>query len=103
MKYVFNSPYGKRISAQLLQQYRMRNKAIGNLVSDYFYEGKLQTAVCEPPFDKKDNAKRVVPSVYHSNKVKELQSTVTWVDTGGKGAFHQKFQMKKQAYIILMN
>lgn len=93
-EHVFNSPYGKRISAQLLQQYRMA-PAIGNLVSDCFYEGKLQTAVCEPPFDKKDNSKRVVPSIYHSNKVKELQSTVTWVDTGGKGAFHQKISDEK--------
>ena len=93
-EHVFNSPYGIRISAQLLQQYRMA-PAIGNLVSDCFYEGKLQTAVCEPPFDKKDNSKRVVPSIYHSNKVKELQSTVTWVDTGGKGAFHQKISDEK--------
>ncbi|MFI8145043.1 AAA domain-containing protein [Acinetobacter sp. ABJ_C5_2] len=93
-EHVFNSPYGKKINAQLLQQYRMA-PAIGYLVSDCFYNGKLQTAVCEPPFDKKDNAKRVVPSIYYSNKVKELQSTVTWVDTGGKGAFHRKISDEK--------
>ncbi|MDC4399552.1 AAA domain-containing protein [Acinetobacter baumannii] len=93
-EHVFDSPYGKQISAQLLQQYRMA-PAIGHMVSDCFYDGRLQTAVCEPIFDNEDTTKRVVPAIYYSTKVKELQSTVTWVDTGGKGAFHKKVSNEK--------
>lgn len=72
----FNSEYGKQASASLLTQYRMA-PAIGNLVSETFYEGKLR------------NGNRVVPDIY--NKAPEaLKNTVTWLDTSalGKKANH---------------
>jgi len=88
-EHVFNSPYGKQVSAQLLKQYRMA-PGIGHMVSNCFYDGQLQTAVYELPFDNVNEKKRPVPPIYNFCKVRELKAAVTWVDTGGNGAFHQK-------------
>ena len=72
----FNSEYGKQASAALLTQYRMA-PPIGNLVSETFYEGKLE------------NGDRVIPNIY-SKAPEALQSPVTWLDTSilGNKAHH---------------
>ena len=73
----FNSAYGIQASATLLTQYRMA-PAIGNLVSNIFYEGKL------------NNGLRAIPDVYRQAPP-TLQSPVTWLDTSASGgrAHHQ--------------
>ncbi len=63
----FNSEYGKQSSATLLTQYRMA-PPIGTLVSEAFYEGKL------------NNGLRAIPEFYE-NAPTELCSPVTWLDT----------------------
>ncbi len=68
---VFNSEYGKQTSAALLTQYRMA-PAIGSIVSETFYNGKLL------------NGNRKVPSVY-AEAPEALQSVVTWLDTADLG------------------
>ena len=71
----FNSDYGKGASAALLTQYRMANP-IGDLVSQTFYEGKLQNPAEED--------QRTIPDFYLKGP-KLIQSTVTWLDTSGLG------------------
>lgn len=63
----FNSEYGIQTSATLLTQYRMA-PPIGNLVSNTFYEGKL------------NNGPRAIPEIYR-NAPLPLRSPVTWLDT----------------------
>ncbi|APD85399.1 nuclease [Alteromonas sp. Mex14] len=72
----FESVYGQQTGAQLLTQYRMA-PAIGTMVSECFYKGKLE------------NGNRAIPDIYHAGP-KELKSYVTWLDTSpyGKGAHH---------------
>ncbi len=73
----FNSDYGQRASAALLTQYRMADP-IGDLVSQTFYDGKLQNPTLED--------RRTVPDFYLKGP-KPIKSTVTWLDTselGGK-------------------
>lgn len=67
----FNSGYGVQASATLLTQYRMA-PPIGNLVSNTFYEGKL------------NNGSRAIPDIYR-NAPNSLRSPVTWLDTSSLG------------------
>ncbi|WP_297187121.1 AAA domain-containing protein [uncultured Porticoccus sp.] len=73
----FESSFGDHVGATLLTQYRMAPE-IGNLVSNAFYDGKLE------------NGDRVIPEIY-SHLPEVLQSPVTWMDTSGLGhrAYHQ--------------
>lgn len=74
----FNSEYGVQASATLLTQYRMA-PPIGNLVSNIFYDGKL------------NNGPRAIPDIYKNAPI-HLRSTVTWLDTSsfGKRAHHDQ-------------
>jgi len=74
----FESQYGKIAGARLLTQYRMV-KPIGNLVSDCFYKGELETGF------------REIPDIY-KGLPKAIQGYTTWLDTAklGKAAHHQK-------------
>lgn len=67
----FNSRYGKSCSASLLTQYRMATP-IGNMVSDIFYEGKLESA------------DRIISDIY-IRKTRFMKSIVTWIDTSDMG------------------
>jgi serine/threonine protein kinase len=67
----FNSDYGIQASAALLTQYRMA-PAIGNLVSNTFYMGKL------------NNGPRPIPDIYR-NAPNSVRSPVTWLDTSSLG------------------
>lgn len=73
----FNSEYGMQTSATLLTQYRMA-PPIGNLVSQTFYDGKL------------NNGDRSIPDIYR-DAPSQLRSPVTWLDTSslGEHANHQ--------------
>jgi serine/threonine protein kinase/KaiC/GvpD/RAD55 family RecA-like ATPase len=73
----FNSEYGIQASATLLTQYRMA-PPIGNLVSNTFYEGKL------------NNGSRKVPEFYQKAP-NCLKAPVTWLDTSSLGgrSYHQ--------------
>ncbi|MDH1405068.1 AAA domain-containing protein [Pseudomonas putida] len=74
---VFDSPYGQLASATLKTQYRMQ-PAIGDMVSDVFYDGFLETG------------KRPIPA--HFDQVPDcLKNVCTWLDTGALGnmAHHQ--------------
>ena len=72
----FESVYGQQTGAQLLTQYRMA-PAIGTMVSQCFYKGKLE------------NGDRGIPDIYQSGP-QAIRSYVTWLDTSnsGKGANH---------------
>lgn len=63
----FGSKYGAQTSATLLTQYRMA-PPIGTLVSETFYDGKL------------NNGPREVPDIYREAP-EALRSAVTWLDT----------------------
>ncbi len=69
---VFESTYGGQTSASLLTQYRMAPE-IGRLVSETFYNGKLE------------NGERAIPNFYAAGP-QFLESLVTWVDTSSLGA-----------------
>lgn len=75
---LFNSSYGQKVGTTLLSQYRMA-PAIGELVSECFYGGKLETGRGAPPeyYD-------LLPAV--------LSKEVTWVDTSSLGARGQEQQ-----------
>lgn len=88
---IFDSHYGQKASAELLSQYRM-SPSIGALVSDCFYDGKLVTEVVDSRGKsevelEKIILKRIVPNIYESQIATELNSTVTWVDTGNAEHF----------------
>lgn len=74
----FYSSYGKTVGQSLLTQYRM-SKPIGTLVSDCFYEGKLETG-------KKSDC----PDLDFT-KV-QYKKSVTWLDTtsGGKSSYNKR-------------
>lgn len=74
---IFNSEYGRRVGTTLLTQYRMA-PVIGELVSDCFYDGKLQTERQEPP-------------EYYDLLPEYLSKQVTWVDMAplGERGFEQ--------------
>ena len=81
---LFNSPYGKTVQGKLLVQYRMA-PAIGEMVSACFYDDELNTGVIEPlGHSHQKDMVRMVPHIYQQSTVKELRSTVTWVDTSEK-------------------
>lgn len=98
---LFTSSYGDKVNGKLLVQYRMA-PAIGQLVSDCFYEGELLTGVIEP-YDEEYDEKlvRVVPNIYQSEIAHELNTTVTWVDTSDAysedkgGSFYNKHEARK--------
>jgi serine/threonine protein kinase len=64
---IFESAYGQRVGASLLRQYRMAPH-IGELVSDCFYDGRLETGREDPPS-------------YYSKLPSVLAHQVNWVDT----------------------
>jgi hypothetical protein len=72
----FDSPYGKLVNATLKTQYRMQ-PAIGQLVSEVFYSGDLETG------------SRPIPQ-YFNSPPEIIKPVVTWLDTGalGKKAHH---------------
>ncbi|UQS13307.1 AAA domain-containing protein [Pseudomonas sp. HS6] len=73
----FESPYGQLASATLKTQYRMQ-PAIGDMVSEVFYDGVLETG------------KRPIPA--HFDHAPDcLKHVCTWLDTGALGdkAHHQ--------------
>lgn len=69
---VFMSAYGQQVGTTLLSQYRMA-PAIGELVSECFYGGKLETGRGGPP-------------EYYELLPTEFDKQVTWVDTSPLGA-----------------
>lgn len=74
----FESPYGQVASATLKTQYRMQ-PAIGDMVSEVFYQGQLETG------------ERRIPE--HFDLAPEcLRQVCTWLDTGGLNnkAYHQE-------------
>lgn len=68
---LFNSAYGKQVGTTLLSQYRMAPD-IGELVSECFYGGKLETG-------------RGAPPEYYDLLPTHLSKQVTWVDTSTLG------------------
>lgn len=76
---VFNSPYGKQTSSILKTQYRMA-PAIGDLVSQCFYQGKLENGKTEED----------VPAIY-TTFPKNMNATVAWVDTSSlANSYHEQ-------------
>lgn len=68
---LFDSAYGLRVGATLREQYRMA-PAIGELVSDVFYDGRVTTGRAASSLDE-----ALLPGA--------LRHEVTWVDTGTLG------------------
>ena len=79
----FNSSYGQQASESLWTQYRMATP-IGNLVSEIFYKGKLESSG------------RTI-SQHYEQTADVLRSTVTWVDTSDMGhdAFHSEVKQNR--------
>lgn len=76
---IFESAYGKKVSASLDTQYRMA-PAIGTLVSECFYNGKLVNGKLE----------KQISDIYCALP-KHFQSTVTWLSTDNlPNAQHEK-------------
>jgi serine/threonine protein kinase len=77
---VFSSPYGQQVGATLLSQYRMA-PAIGELVSECFYGGQLETGRGEPP-------------KYYDLLPAHLCKQVSWVDMSslGERGYEQRSQ-----------
>lgn len=75
---LFNSSYGRQVGTTLLTQYRMA-PAIGELVSECFYKGKLETGRKDPP-------------EYYDLLPSHMSKQVTWVDTSPLGARGQEQQ-----------
>lgn len=75
---LFNSDYGQQVGTTLLSQYRMAPD-IGELVSECFYGGKLETG-------------RGVPPKYYDLLPAHFSKQVTWVDTStlGRRGFEQQ-------------
>lgn len=63
---IFDSDYGRKVGTTLLRQYRMA-PAIGQLVSDCFYKGKLETG-------------REAPPEYYNLLPEYLSREVSWID-----------------------
>lgn len=64
---IFNSGYGRKVGTTLLRQYRMAPN-IGELVSDCFYQGKLETGRENPP-------------EYYDFLPEQFSKQVCWIDT----------------------
>lgn len=75
---LFSSSYGQQVGTTLLSQYRMA-PAIGELVSECFYGGRLETG-------------RDVPPAYYDLLPAVLSKEVTWVDTSCLGPRGQERQ-----------
>lgn len=73
---LFNSSYGQKVGTTLLSQYRMA-PAIGDLVSECFYGGKLETG-------------RKAPPEYYDLLPAHMSKQVTWVDTSPLGTRGQE-------------
>lgn len=79
----FQSNYGKQVGATLTTQYRMAS-AIGDLVSNCFYEGKLKTG-------------RKEPKSFYAKLPKPLNDAqVIWLDTSKKESKSYETEVKNQ-------
>jgi serine/threonine protein kinase len=81
---IFESPYGAKVSASLLEQYRMA-QYIGELVSDCFYDGKLELG-------------RGEPKPYYTHLPELLARQVSWVDTFTLGELGQEKESSDRAH-----
>mgnify|MGYP000906933193 CR=1 FL=1 len=83
---IYESAYGKTVGASLLKQYRMAPD-IGKLVSDCFYDGRLETG-------------RAAPSAYYDKLPDHMRQQVTWVDTSplGPSGFEQSTKAGDQRW-----
>jgi len=83
---IYESAYGKTVGASLLKQYRMAPD-IGKLVSDCFYDGRLETG-------------RAAPSAYYDKLPAHMSQQVTWVDTSplGPSGFEQSTKAGDQRW-----
>lgn len=79
----FQSNYGKQVGATLTTQYRMAS-AIGSLVSNCFYDGKLKTG-------------RKEPKSFYSHLPKPLNDAqVIWLNTSNKESKSYDTEVKNQ-------
>lgn len=83
---LFNSAYGQQVGTTLLSQYRMAPD-IGELVSECFYGGKLETG-------------RGVPPEYYDLLPVHLSKQVTWVDTStlGRRGYEQQNEARDETW-----
>lgn len=83
---LFNSAYGQQVGTTLLSQYRMAPD-IGELVSECFYGGKLETG-------------RGVPPEYYDLLPIHLSKQVTWVDTStlGRRGYEQQSEARDETW-----
>lgn len=83
---LFNSAYGRQVGTTLLAQYRMAPD-IGELVSECFYGGKLETG-------------RGVPPEYYDLLPVHLSKQVTWVDTStlGRRGYEQQNEARDETW-----
>ena len=83
---LFNSAYGQQVGTTLLSQYRMAPD-IGELVSECFYGGKLETG-------------RGAPPEYYDLLPAHLSKQVTWVDTStlGRRGYEQQNEARDDTW-----
>jgi serine/threonine protein kinase len=83
---LFNSTYGQQVGTTLLSQYRMAPD-IGELVSEWFYGGKLETG-------------RGAPPEYYDLLPVHLSKQVTWVDTStlGRRGYEQQNEARDNTW-----
>jgi superfamily I DNA and/or RNA helicase len=83
---LFNSAYGQQVVTTLLSQYRMAPD-IGELVSECFYGGKLETG-------------RGFPPEYYDLLPVHLSRQVTWVDTStlGRRGYEQQNEARDETW-----
>lgn len=83
---LFNSAYGRQVGTTLLSQYRMAPD-IGELVSECFYGGKLETG-------------RGAPPEYYDLLPAHLSKQVTWIDTSalGRRAYEQQSEARDDTW-----
>ena len=83
---LFNSSYGQQVGTTLLSQYRMAPD-IGELVSECFYGGKLETG-------------RGAPPEYYDLLPEHLSKQVTWIDTStlGRRGYEQQSEARDDTW-----
>lgn len=83
---LFKSAYGQQVGTTLLSQYRMAPD-IGELVSECFYGGKLETG-------------RGAPPAYYNLLPAHLSKQVTWVDTStlGRRGYEQQNETRDDTW-----
>lgn len=83
---LFSSAYGRQVGTTLLSQYRMAPD-IGELVSECFYGGKLETG-------------RGAPPEYYDLLPTHLSKQVTWVDTStlGRRGYEQQSDAREDTW-----